>query len=131
MVAGMLPDRVHDFALTYERRDGDEVVIGLVVPEALVYFEGHFEGNPMLPGVAQVLALVDTRARALFDDALAGRGARRVSRLKFQATIRPRDRIELALSVSRAEEPQVRFKIEKLAPDGTREAATSGVLTYA
>lgn len=108
-----------------------EVVLRVEVPRDLVFFEGHFEGNPMLPGVAQVLALVDARARAQFADALAGRGARRMSRLKFQATIRPGDALVVTLELVRAEEPQVRFQIERLAEDGARQTATSGALGYA
>lgn len=127
----MTEQRSHDFVTTREDRQGDEVVTHLEVPADLVFFEGHFEGNPMLPGVAQVLALVDARARRVFADAVASRGARRVSRLKFQATIRPEDEVVLTLSLTRGDEPQVRFKIEKVGAGGVRETATSGVLTYA
>jgi len=130
MVGAMADERPRDFVILDTRRDGDEAVLRVEIPADLAYFEGHFEGNPMLPGVAQVLALVDSQARARFADVLAGRGARRMSRLKFQATIRPRDAIELTLTLSRADEPQVRFKIEKLGPDGARETTTSGALTY-
>ena len=106
----------------------------------LVFFEGHFEGNPMLPGVAQVLALVDGEARRSFP-ALEGLGARRMSRLKFQATIRPGDALELGLALESAQpresepresqphEPQVRFRIDRVTQHGL-ERASSGVLAY-
>lgn len=107
-----------------------ERVLRVEVPRDLVYFEGHFEGNPMLPGLAQVLALVDVEARRVFPE-LATRGARKLSRLKFQATIRPGDVLELGLTLEEGAEPQVRFWIDRLAPEATtRERASSGVLAY-
>ncbi|GAB4203293.1 MAG: hydroxymyristoyl-ACP dehydratase [Sandaracinaceae bacterium] len=105
-------------------------MVRLEVPPDLVFFEGHFEGNPMLPGVAQLVSLVDARARRHFADVLAGLGARRVSRLKFQATVRPGEPLELGLTLVPGEEPQVRFRIDRLVGDG-REAASAGTLTYA
>ena len=111
-----------------------ERVLRVEVPHDLVYFEGHFEGNPMLPGLAQVLALVDVEARRVFPE-LAARGARKLSRLKFQATIRPGDVLELGLALEPGPEPQVRFRIDRLGEvDGTagasRERAGSGALGY-
>ncbi|MBX7193496.1 MAG: hypothetical protein K1X94_15680 [Sandaracinaceae bacterium] len=117
-----------------------EIVLRVEVPTDLVFFEGHFEGNPMLPGVAQVLALVDGEARRSFP-ALEGLGARRMSRLKFQATIRPGDALELGLALESAQpresepresqphEPQVRFRIDRVTQHGL-ERASSGVLAY-
>jgi hypothetical protein len=107
-----------------------ETVLRVEVPRDLVFFEGHFEGNPMLPGVAQVLALVDREARRVFPD-LASRGARKLSRLKFQATIRPGDTLELGLTLEDAKvegEPQIRFRLDRVTP--IAERASSGVLAY-
>jgi 3-hydroxymyristoyl/3-hydroxydecanoyl-(acyl carrier protein) dehydratase len=119
-----------DFQLQRAELRGEEHVLTLAVPPDLVFFEGHFENNPMLPGVAQLLALVDARARATFATALAGRGARRMTRLKFQATVLPGEGIELGLTLVPGAEPQVRFRIERLRADGARETATTGALTY-
>lgn len=108
-----------------------ETVLHVEVPNDLVFFEGHFEGNPMLPGVAQVVALVDAEARRAFPS-LATRGARGLSRLKFQATIRPGDALHLGLSLEPGAEPRVRFRIDRIAQAAplATERATSGVLTY-
>lgn len=108
-----------------------ETVLRVEVPADLVFFEGHFEGNPMLPGVAQVVALVDAEARRTFPD-LAARGARGLSRLKFQATIRPGDVLHLGLSLEPGVEPRVRFRLDRLtgADAHASERATSGVLAY-
>ncbi len=120
-----------DFVLLGAARDGDEHQLTLAVPSDLVFFEGHFRGNPMLPGVAQILALVDARAREVFADTLERRGARRMSRLKFQATVLPGEQVVLTLLLAPGLEPQVRFRIERIRLDGTRETATSGSLVYA
>jgi 3-hydroxymyristoyl/3-hydroxydecanoyl-(acyl carrier protein) dehydratase len=119
-----------DFVERSTERRGDEVRITLAVPADLVFFEGHFEGNPMLPGVAQLVALVDARARRVFPEALAGMGARRVSRLKFQATVRPGDELELDLTLVPGDEPQVRFRLDRVV-GADRETASSGSLGYA
>jgi 3-hydroxymyristoyl/3-hydroxydecanoyl-(acyl carrier protein) dehydratase len=85
----------------------------------------------MLPGVAQVVALVDAEARRAFPS-LATRGARGLGRLKFQATIRPGDVLHLGLSLEPGAEPRVRFRIDRVTPADAQahERATSGVLTY-
>lgn len=119
-----------DFVERSIERRGEEVVLTLAVPSDLVFFEGHFEGNPMLPGVAQLVALVDARARRVFAEALAGMGARRVSRLKFQATVRPGEELELGLTLVPGDEPQVRFRLDRVV-GATRETASSGGLGYA
>ncbi|MFN7698143.1 MAG: hypothetical protein ACK5U8_09625 [Deltaproteobacteria bacterium] len=107
-----------------------ELVLRVEVPNDLVFFGGHFDGDPMLPGVAQLLALVDAEARRAFP-AVASRGARSVSRLKFQATIRPGDVLHLGLALEAGAEPRVRFRIDRLGPEPrASERATLGVLTY-
>ena len=65
------------------------------VPENLVYFEGHFPGDPILPGVAQMSELVVPEALAAWPE--LGRLAT-VRRLKFVNPIRPKDRLTLQLS---------------------------------
>lgn len=110
-------------------REGDEVVATIRVPTNLVFFEGHFEGNPMLPAVAQILGLVDREARRWFRELFAGRAARRIGRLKFQATIRPGEDIVLRLGVETDAELRVRFRIDRNTPSGV-ETASTGTLVY-
>jgi 3-hydroxymyristoyl/3-hydroxydecanoyl-(acyl carrier protein) dehydratase len=92
------------------------------VPLDLVFFEGHFEGRPMLPGIAQLLALVHRRARELFP----GLGdEKRLVRLKFEATIVPGDVLEVLLErADAAEESTVRFEIRR----GEVRCASGGIV---
>ncbi|SFU77507.1 AMP-binding protein [Pseudoduganella namucuonensis] len=63
----------------------DKVVLELFIPEDLLYFEGHFPGAPILPGVAQLDWAV-AYARRYF----APSGVfRDVAALKFQQVIAP------------------------------------------
>jgi acyl-CoA synthetase (AMP-forming)/AMP-acid ligase II len=64
------------------------------VPADLRWFEGHFPGDPVLPGVAQLDGLIARQVERLWPDAGA---LRAVSRLKFSRVIRPGDRISVLL----------------------------------
>lgn len=108
---------------------GDERVVRLRVPERSRFFEGHFEGRPMLPGVAQVVAIAHREAERLFGPLGA---PLRMSRMKFSDTILPGDPLALSLTREVAEvgvETLVRFKIERLLADGAR-VASSGTIAY-
>jgi len=105
---------------------GDDVVVGLRVPTDSRFFEGHFEGRPMLPGVAQIVAIAHREARRVFGPLGA---PTRISRLKFQDVIVPGDRLSLTLTRTRGDEPTVRFRIERVLESGPR-VASSGTIAY-
>ena len=101
------------------QRDGDAISVEVGVPEDARYFEGHFPGAPILPGVAQIIALSEEPARLAWPDLGAAIGLRRV---KFQKAIRPGDTLELKLA-RKAE--KVTFQVFK---EG--EICSKGVLVF-
>lgn len=104
---------------------GESVTFAVGVPADLLYFQGHFPGAPLLPGVAQLVALVLDRVHALWP---ALGEPTRVGRLKFKQAIAPGDALRLTLE--REDRPQdaprVHFRLERA--DG---ACTVGVMTFA
>jgi 3-hydroxymyristoyl/3-hydroxydecanoyl-(acyl carrier protein) dehydratase len=106
---------------------GDERVVKLRVPtQGSRFFEGHFDGMPMLPGVAQIVAIAHREAERTFG--VLG-SPRRMSRVKFQDTILPGDALSLTLHREVGAETRVRFEIARLLPEGAR-VASSGTITY-
>jgi acyl-CoA synthetase (AMP-forming)/AMP-acid ligase II len=75
------------------KRTASEVQLELHIPADLVYFDGHFEGAPILPGVAQIQWAI-LFARAQFDIAL---GFKRLEAVKFNRPIRPGEVVRLSL----------------------------------
>ena len=102
---------------------GEAVRFAVQVPRDLLYFEGHFPGTPLLPGIAQLVALVQDRVRALWPELGA---PTRVGRLKFKQPIAPGDALRLALEREDGDGPRVHFRLER---DG--QACTVGVMTFA
>jgi 3-hydroxymyristoyl/3-hydroxydecanoyl-(acyl carrier protein) dehydratase len=74
------------------------------VPLDLAYLEGHFPGNPIVPGIAQLL-LVERAVRRAFSDLGPLKG---LTRLKFEVRIDPGD--EVVVDLARTESG-VRFAI--------------------
>lgn len=89
------------------------------IPPTLFAFEGHFPGDPVLPGVAQLLSLALDRVHVLWPE--LGQ-PRRVTRLKFRQKIGPGDALELHLERDAAE---VRFELHR-GPD----LCTQGCLDF-
>jgi 3-hydroxyacyl-[acyl-carrier-protein] dehydratase len=85
---------------------GDHVWDGTVlVPDDLIYFEGHFVDHPVLPAVTQLDALVVSAIQEAWPS--LGR-LERLTRLKFRRIVSPGARLRLHLERS-AE--TVRFEI--------------------
>jgi acyl-coenzyme A synthetase/AMP-(fatty) acid ligase/3-hydroxymyristoyl/3-hydroxydecanoyl-(acyl carrier protein) dehydratase len=84
--------------------DANEVTLALHLPAQLVYFDGHFPGSPVLPGVVQ-LSWVDLFARQLFD---AKGGWRRMEAVKFSRLLLPETDVALTLQ-AHDDGDQIRF----------------------
>ena len=74
--------------------DSEGAKIELHMPQELVWFEGHFPGAPVLPGIAQV-HLASQWAEYLWRWRPIGAN---LSRLKFRHVIRPGDNVRLTLA---------------------------------
>lgn len=87
--------------INQETREADEIKMNLLVPDDLLYFDGHFPGAPILPGVVQVDWAVGFCRRLL-----GMRGPfQRLEQIKFQQTIRPGMEVELMLRALPAKSP--------------------------
>ena len=111
---------MRDFDFGEPRLDGERTVVSFEVPADLGYLDGHFPGAPIVPGVAQVVALAEARARVAWPDLGASRGLRRV---KFKRGLYPGDTYELGLQRDGA---RVAFTIH-----GDGELHSQGSLLFA
>jgi 4-coumarate--CoA ligase (photoactive yellow protein activation family) len=89
--------------------DGADIrVLSFLVPRDLLYFRGHFDGDPVLPAVVQLDGLVLRQIERAWPELGA---PRRGHRLKFKRPVRPGERLELRLSLD-ASRLAVTFDIE-------------------
>lgn len=77
---------------------GDRAHFSLRIPPGLSYFEGHFTGQPILPGVVQVGWAIALAAETFSIPTVTG-GLRKI---KFNHVIEPADELELSLALDRA-----------------------------
>ena len=102
--------------------DGTEVrVLSFLVPQDLLYFRGHFDGDPILPAVVQLDGLVLRQIERIWPELGA---PRQVLRLKFKRPVKPGERLELRLQLD-ASRPAVTFGIE-----GGAGPCASGTLVF-
>ena len=79
-----------------ERREANRLELSLRVPADLAYFEGHFPGLPILPGVVQIdwsIKLARSRLSVRGEFAAA-------ENLKFLAIVAPGARLTLLLDLA-------------------------------
>lgn len=84
------------------------------------WFSGHFPGDPILPGIAQ-LGMVFDAIRNTVDRELVITGVRRV---RFRQIIRPDDHMEISISPDKTKQNDYIFRINV-----NTETACSGIMT--
>lgn len=84
---------------SFERRP-DGLHLQFVLPADLEYFDGHFPGVPLLPGVVQIGWAVELARRHLASDGPLGR-FRGLTNVKFMRVLQPGARVRLRLRAER------------------------------
>lgn len=93
MLLSLLDDRPREPQLRIIERDGHKLKLEISVPVDLFYFDGHFPGRPILPGVVQVdWAIAIGRRHFPLPPQFAG-----INALKFQRVIQPGNVVTLEL----------------------------------
>ena len=110
------------FEVGAARVEGDRATVAVRVPDGLPYFDGHFDGRPVLPAVAQLEALVVPLCREFWRDLAA---PRRMVRLKFRQTIGPGSELVVRLE-RKGDKRAVAFSIERAG-----DVASSGTIEFA
>lgn len=100
---------------------GGTITAHVDVPADSVWFDGHFPGEAILPGVAQLAMVVHILCIAL-GKSLCVTAVRRV---RFKQAIRPDERIEVQITPEEKNRPACGFRLLK----GT-ELACSGFLDW-
>jgi 3-hydroxyacyl-[acyl-carrier-protein] dehydratase len=77
------------------------------IPAESPWFQGHFPGDPLLPGIAQ-LHLVMEAIRATLDEAVCLTGLKRV---RFKRIIRPEETIDIAVDPVQDKPGMYRFQL--------------------
>ena len=91
--------------LAEEVRD-DAVTLRMRLPAGLFWFQGHFPGQPVLPGVAQLGWVTEAVARIA-----PGAVLREIEQVKFMRPMVPGDEAQLAVRKVSAGDP-ARFAFE-------------------
>lgn len=88
------------------KKEKDEVVIEILFSTDDIYFDGHFEGFPILPGLIQ-LKLLSTIIKNNYDSEFV---LNKIPNVKFMIPIFPEDKVQI--KVNRGNE-NYKFEISK------------------
>ena len=92
------------------------------MPAGSIWFDGHFPGNPILPGIAQLAMVV-----GVLEEALKRKVAvTRVSRIRFKTTIHPGEKVTIGIRSKPGDPMTYSFQISN-----STEQAAGGNLTIA
>lgn len=102
--------------------DAKEISAEVAVPPESLWFDGHFPGNPILPGIAQLAIVSDVLsefARSKGDDIAVVE----ISRVRFRQFIKPNDLIQVSASPDKEDPSLFKFRIRV-----NGQAACNGVM---
>jgi 3-hydroxymyristoyl/3-hydroxydecanoyl-(acyl carrier protein) dehydratase len=103
-----------------KQSDSKELRADIEVPQDSPWFSGHFPGQPVLPGIAQLGMVLDTINQSSGQDMrVAG-----VSRVRFKQIIRPNDQLRI---IATAQEDHPESYVFRIMVRG--ELVCSGVMT--
>ena len=102
------------------RSDKNEIEADIHVPSDSPWFHGHFPGEPILPGVAQIGMVFDAIRKAHNQDLKVSS----VRRVRFKQIIRPDDQLKVIATPLKQNDGSYSFRI--LVKD---ETVCSGVMT--
>jgi len=89
--------------------DDDVYNMTILIPKQLIYFEGHFQDNPILPGVVQI-HWAELFGRELF--AITDK-FKQLEVIKFQRLILPEDSVKMSLSYDDKKRLSFKYASEK------------------
>ncbi len=101
---------------------GNRIQAQVTVDSQSPWFQGHFPGNPVLPGVAQLI-VVSQLIRYVHGNNIFIAGIRNV---RFKRIVRPDTSLRVMIETSRKDECRYTFRIEC-----DQELAGKGVLSVA
>ena len=103
-----------------KRSNTDEITADIWVRTDSPWFRGHFPGEPILPGVAQIGMVMDAIRQARDQDLKVSA----VRRVRFKQIIRPDDKLKLITASLKENADAYSFRILV-----KNEAVCSGVMT--
>ena len=89
------------------RSEQDEISAEVHLPTTSPWFDGHFPGEPILPGLAQIGMVYDV-IRIAWDDEVY---VSSVSRVRFKRIVRPGDVLKVVVSSMQEIEGKNAFRI--------------------
>lgn len=111
---------------TLESRQGDELVAHVVASADAAWFQGHFPGMPILPGVALLAMVEDALARFWADAEHGPVEIRAFQRIRFRQILSPG--ANLRIRVRQAQPDRLRFTVEHAGlPASTGECLVAAV----
>lgn len=113
-------DRMWYTPENYKQSESDEITVDVRVPADSFWFSGHFPGEPILPGVAQ-LGMVFDAIQKFETQKLK---VLSISRVRFRQMVRPRDQLKVVVSPHKERPGSYYFRLEL-----EKELTCSGVIT--